>query len=98
MTIAYLDEKGAVVVVGREAYRRVCYVDTGRAIPDSWTPLMEANPVIEVSKFDNGLCTLEVKNGRYSVNCEFAERDAGWALYEAVVKAKHHARGSQPLV
>lgn len=38
--IAYIDDKGAIVVIGLEAYRRVQFInDHGRAIPDSWTPL-----------------------------------------------------------
>jgi len=35
----YIDEEGTLVVVGYEAYRKVSWVDTGRAIPAKWRKL-----------------------------------------------------------
>ena len=45
--IAYLDEKGAIVIVGPRRFAKASFVDENRAIPDSWTRLVPYTPNAE---------------------------------------------------
>ena len=36
---AYVDETGCIVIVGEDTFRKISFIDHGRAIPASWTPL-----------------------------------------------------------
>jgi hypothetical protein len=38
--IAFIDENGAIVIVGEEAFNRAGFVDSDRAIPASWNRLI----------------------------------------------------------
>lgn len=42
--IAYLDENGAIVIVGPRRFAKASFVDENRAIPDSWTRLVPYPP------------------------------------------------------
>ena len=37
--VAYLDDRGNIIVVGFDAWNRASFVDSNRAIPDSWKEL-----------------------------------------------------------
>jgi len=39
LTVAYLDDDGHIVIIGEDAFRNVSWVDSDRAIPNSWQPI-----------------------------------------------------------
>ena len=37
--IAFIDEYGYIIIVGKDAFKNTTFVDIDRAFPDSWKPL-----------------------------------------------------------